>query len=238
MLLLLLWPGAAFGAHPLITDDTGTQGAGNVQIELNGEYAKGGGDSATEIAATVSVGLAEDVDIVLSVPYQFLRSDDGQGGKISEDGVADAGVELKWMFYEGESVGFAVKPGVTVPTGDEEKGLGDGKASYGLVFIATKDFGLSAVHLNVGFTRNGEEFRDVWHYSLAAEYGVAENLVLVGNIGGETNPDRGSDTHPLFILGGLIYSVSEDVDVDIGIKAGLNGAEADYAALAGLAFRI
>lgn len=233
-----MWHGVAFGAHPLITDDTGTQGAGKLQIELNGEYAKDGGDSTIEIGATVSVGLRENMDLVLSVPYKFLRVTGEQDGKVSEDGVSDTGVEMKWMFYERESLSFAIKPGATIPTADEGKGLGDGKASYSLVLITTKEFDSSAMHLNIGFTRNSEGLRDVWHYSLAAECGIAENLVLVGNIGGETNPDWGSDTHPAFVLGGLIYSVSEDVDIDVGIKAGLNRAEADYAVLAGMALRI
>lgn len=35
-------------AHPLITDDTGTQGAGKVQIEANGEY---GSDRETALGA-------------------------------------------------------------------------------------------------------------------------------------------------------------------------------------------
>lgn len=230
-----MWHGVAFGAHPLITDDAGTQGAGKVQLELNGEYAKDGGDSTTEVGATVSVGLGEDVDLVLSMPYQFLRVTDEQGETVTEDGISDAGVELKWMFYKRESLSFAIKPGATIPTGDEEKGLGDGKASYSLVLIATKEFDSLATHLNVGFTRNRDELRDIWHCSLAAEYGLAENVVLVGNIGVETNPDWGADTHPAFVLGGLIYSVSEDLDVDVGIKAGLNEAEADYAVLAGVA---
>ncbi|MEJ2254204.1 MAG: transporter [Nitrospirota bacterium] len=238
VMLLLLWHGVAFGAHPLITDDTGTQGAGKMQIEVNGEYAREGGDSDAEVGAIVSFGLGEDMDLVLSAPYQFLRFTGEQGGKTSEEGFSDIGGELKWRFYERGSLGFAVKPGVTIPTGDEEKGLGEGEASYGLVLITTKTFGSSAVDVNIGFIRNREELRDIWLYSLAGEYGLAENLVLVGNVGGQTNPDPGSDTHPAFVLGGLIYSVSDGLDIDAGMKAGLNGAEADYAVLAGMALRI
>jgi hypothetical protein len=238
VMLLLLWHGVAFGAHPLITDDTGTQGAGKMQIEVNGEYARDGGDADAEVGAIVSFGLGEDMDLVLSAPYQFLRFTGEQGGEVSEEGISDIGVELKWRFYERGSLGFAVKPGVTIPTGNEEKGLGEGEASYGLVLITTKTFGSSAVDVNIGFIRNREELRDIWLYSLAGEYGLAENLVLVGNVGGQTNPDPGSDTHPAFVLGGLIYSVSDGLDIDAGMKAGLNGAEADYAVLAGMALRI
>ena len=57
------------------------------------------------------------------------------------------------------------------------------------------------IYLNLGYIKNGTELRDIWHYSLAAEYRVTKPLRIVANIGGETNPDRESDTHPLFILG-------------------------------------
>ena len=35
---VILTSGTAFAAHPLITDDTGTQGQGKFQLEVNGEF--------------------------------------------------------------------------------------------------------------------------------------------------------------------------------------------------------
>jgi hypothetical protein len=36
--IFLLFHTVAWGAHPLITDDAGTQGKGKFQIEVNGQY--------------------------------------------------------------------------------------------------------------------------------------------------------------------------------------------------------
>lgn len=235
MFAVFLWCGSAFGAHPLITDDSGTQGAGKFQVELNGEYAKDGGDSTTEVSASVTGGISDNLDLVISAPYQFLRFRDEEGNRITEDGISDIAVELKWRFYEKEGFSLALKPGITFPTGDDEKGIGDGKAAYGAVLIATRELAPAIVHVNLGFTKNRSELRDIWHYSLSAEYEVNENLLLVGNVGVESNPDRGSDTHPVFLLGGLIYSLSDNVDIDFGIKTDLNNAGPDYTVLAGLA---
>jgi hypothetical protein len=44
----------------------------------------------------------------------------------------------------------------------------------------------------------------------------------------ERNPEKTSDIHPAFILGGLIYAVSGNLDIDLGVKAGLNMTETDY----------
>jgi hypothetical protein len=66
---------------------------------------------------------------------------------------------------------------------------------------------------------------------------VVKNLKLVGNIGIERNPEKASSRHPAFILGGLIYSISENIDVDFGVKGGLNKPETDFTLLSGIAFR-
>jgi hypothetical protein len=242
-IVLLVTAGSAFAAHPLITDDTGTQGKGNFQLELNSEFAHEDEDGATEDAfeftSVLSYGIVDTVDIVLGIPYQHIRlKEDGQ--KDTEDGLSDISLELKWRFYEKDGLSFALKPGLTLPTGDDEKGLGAGKVTYSAFFITTKEIEPWAFHLNLGYIRNenkADERKNLWHASVAAEYGITEKLMLVGNTGIEQNADRNVNTHPAFILGGVIYSLSENLDIDFGVKAGLNEPETDYAILAGLAWR-
>jgi len=233
----------SYAAHPLVTDDTGTQGKGGVQLELNSEFAhedeEGATEDAFEFASVLSYGIADTVDIVLGIPYQHISlKEDGQ--KDTEDGLSDISLELKWRFYEKDGLSFALKPGLTLPTGDDEKGLGAGKVTYSAFFIATKELEPWAFHLNLGYIRNenkADERKNLWHASLAGSVEAIKDLSLVANIGIEQNADRNVNTHPAFILGGLIYSVSEHVDIDFGVKAGLNEPETDYAILAGLAWR-
>jgi len=79
--------------------------------------------------------------------------------------------------------------------------------------------------------------KDIWHVSLASQLEVVKDLSAVANAGMERNSDKTSNTHPAFVLGGFIYSLNESVDIDAGVKAGLNRAEADYTLLAGLTYR-
>jgi hypothetical protein len=179
------------------------------------------------------------VDIVLGIPYQHIRlKEDGQ--KNTEDGLLDISLELKWCFYEKDGLSFALKPGITLPTGDDERGLGAGKVTYSAFFITTKEIEPWAFHLNLGYIRNenrADERKDLWHASLAGSVEAIKDLSLVANVGIERNTDRNVNTHPAFILGGVIYSLSENLDIDFGLKAGLNKPETDYAVLAGLAWR-
>lgn len=233
----------AYAAHPLITDDTGTQGRGKHQLEVNAEYGRDKDDGVTtkttQFASTLTYGISDPLDIILGIPYQHNRIEDA-GMVTKGDGISDLCLEAKWRFYEKDGLGLALKPGVTLPTGDNDKGLGAGKVTYHLFFIATKEIKPWAFHLNLGYTRNenkNDETKDLWHASLASTVDVIKDLKIVGNIGIETNADRNATVHPAFILGGLIYSISENLDMDFGVKAGMNRAEPDYTLLAGITLR-
>ena len=242
-----------FAAHPLITDDAGTQGKGKFQVEVNSEFnyhrEKEEGVTTKEtgggIGAILSYGILDNIDIVLGMPFQWFKvREDGE--LISrESGISDLSLELKWRFFEKEGLSFTLKPGITLPTGNEKKGLGNGRPSYALTFITTKESGAWRFHFNLGYMRNEYKLRedkeanrkDIWHVSLASEVEVLKDLRVVGNIGMERNPDKSSNKHPAFILGGIIYSISENVDIDIGVKGGLNKTETDFTILTGIAFK-
>jgi hypothetical protein len=246
----VLTAGPTFAAHPLITDDTGTQGKGKAQIEFSGEYdhdSKNGITTNTLVFPTIPVlsyGIGETVDFVHGVPYEHIEIKQA-GGTTTQRGISDVSLQLKWRFFEKNGLSFAVKPGVTLPTGNEDKGLGNGKASYSVFFITTKDMTPWAFHLNAGYIRNEYKLpaaedanrKDIWNVSLASQVDIVKGLKAVANIGIERNPDKTLDSDPAFLLGGFIYSITEDLDVDFGVKKALNKPETDIAYLAGVTMR-
>jgi hypothetical protein len=246
--MLLLFHAVVWGAHPLITDDTGTQGKGKFQVEVSGQYdsdketVSGVSAEATggQIATTFSYGFIENADLVLSLPYQWGKVKADGVTVYDENGVSDMTVEVKWRFFEKDGLSLALKPGVRIPTGNDEKGLGTGRTGYHAFFIGSKEAAPWSFHVNVGYIGNenkADEEKNIWHASFAATYEVVKNLKLVGNIGIERNRDKTADKDPAFLLGGVIYSVTERFDVDFGVKCGLNAAEADWSLMAGMAFR-
>ena len=64
--------GIGHGAHPLITDDTGTQGKGKFQIEINYEFSheSSGGlrENVHEMETVLSSGIVDTVDLVVGLP--------------------------------------------------------------------------------------------------------------------------------------------------------------------------
>lgn len=241
--IVAFWAGSAFGAIPLITDDTGTQGEGRFQVEVFGEYGHDKKESVTnedaDFAVTLTYGISKPVDVVLTVPYQSWQTGD-PGSEDRGDGLSDLAIETKWRFYDNGGLSFALKPGFTIPTGDDEKDLGSGKLDYYLYFIASKEMDPWALDVNLAYIRNnnGEDDReDIWHASLAFTLDAGKEVKLVGDIGIETNPDRWSAGAPAYVMGGLIYSPRGNLDLGIGLKSGLTRAETDIAVRGGVTWR-
>jgi hypothetical protein len=246
--MFLLFHAVAWGAHPLITDDAGTQGKGKFQTEVSGQHDSDketvNGVSAEltggQIATTLSYGVIENADLVLSLPYQWDKVKEGGVTVYDEKGVSDMTFEVKWRFFEKDGLSLALKPGVKIPTGNDEKGLGAGRTGYQAFFIGSKEAAPWAFHVNVGYIGNEnktDEEKNIWHASFATTCEVVKNLKLVGNIGIERNRDKTADKDPAFLLGGVIYSVTERFDIDFGVKYGLNAAETDWSLMVGTAFR-
>lgn len=250
--LFLLLGGTALAAHPLVTDDTGTHAAGKYQLEMNGEAGfdrqRHGGvvtkTTTQQVAAILSAGVAETVDIVVGVPWQWNREKQDGSPVVAVNGGGDASLELKWRFFERPGFSLAAKPGITLPTGDARRGVGSGRVCGGVTLIATKEFAPLALHLNAAYLRN--EFRreqdrqtgrrDSGHVSLAVQTEIVKNLQLAAEIGLESNGARSASVWPIFVIGGVIYALNGTLDLDLGLKGGLNDPAPDVALLAGLSW--
>ena len=170
----LLLPTAAWAMHPLITDDAGTLGRGKYQFEVNGQYdhdEEGSVESTGyQMAAGQSYGVTDTIDLVAGIPYLWAKEKDSGVEVSNENGVSDASLDVKWHFFEKNGLSLAMKPGLALPTGNEEKGLGSGKVGYHVYAIASKEVDPWAIHVNLGYIRNENDTDDrvnLWHASLA-----------------------------------------------------------------------
>jgi len=246
---LLLMTTSAFAGHPLVTDDTGTQGKGKGQVEVGFSYFydKDKVDETTtyksdggDLSVGITVGVLDTVDIVMGLPYAWSSLEENDVRIDHTDGISDITFDVKWRFFEKNGWSLALKPGVSLPTGDEDKGLGAGRAGYRLFLVGTKEFEPFAVHVNAGYMRNENNFderTDLWLASVACEIEVIKELKLLANIGIERNPDPSSDNPLAFALAGISYNLSDKITIDTGLKYGLTAAETDWTALTGVTVR-
>ncbi len=247
LILGLLLSSPSFGARPLVTDDSGTAGKGNLAAEfgveafswkdrVDGVRVK---ETGTEASAVFTYGVSETVDVVAGFPYGWGKGKEDGTTVFDENGISDISLEMKWRFFEKNNFGLALKPGLTFPTGDYKKSFGSGHVTYGLTFIASRELEPFAFHLNAGYARNEnklDERKDLWSASIAATYEPVKNLNLVGNLGFERNADPATRTAPAFALVGLNYAINEYITLDAGYKFGLNKQEVDRSIVAGMTF--
>lgn len=235
--------GCVHAAHPLITEDSGTQGRGKFQLELtyddHHDRERGVRDRSGAAASILTYGLRENLDIALGLAH--LRNETTGGGASShESGRGDSQLFVKWRFHEKESVSFALKPYLNFPDGDSARGMGSGRRTYGLDFVASMEKERWAYHFHTGYLKNRnkvDEREDIVHLSAAAVYQATGKLKLVADAGTDTNRDKSSNSWPALLVTAVIYSPREWLDFDAGAHFGLNRAAADYALLAGITLR-
>jgi hypothetical protein len=223
--------------HPLITEDTGTQGAGRFELEMGVESARDGDLRAIEFGPQLSYGLLSNLDLIVRPTFVENRIV-GAGGS-RERGLGDASIDGKWRFFDDDVVSFGTRGGLTVATGDADRGLGAGKTSLHGVLIAelTRDpWNLIA---NLGYASNptSGERRNLWHVSAATICHVKEDLQLTGEVAADSNPDPTRATWPAVSRFGLIASVASWLDVDVGYQFRLNHAAPSQVILAGATVR-
>lgn len=230
-------PASAF--HPLISEDTGFLGKDVRQAELGFEHAvsKEGPDVYSNTgSAELSYGLFDKVDILLSAPWQGWNSHG-----VSESGLGDVALETK--FPVGDKAGWtlALKPGFSLPAGDEAKSLGAGKGGVWLYGIAGRVAGPWHLYLNAGYLLNRnsvDEEENIFKASAAAALEVAPGLMVSGDLAAETNPDKDSSTPPASGVLGLIWSPYPTLDLDAGLKLGLTEPADDVGLLLGITLRL
>src|SRR3954469_7119584 len=142
VLIALALPALAYAAHPILTEDTGTQGAGKFELEMG--FAARQGDPSIPgrgnvFAPQFSIGVTDSLDLI------------GQGFWLSQTptqsptvlGSGDTTLDVKWRFYQKDNLAFAVRAGLDVPTGDVTTGLGAGALgghAIGVVGVTLGDY--------------------------------------------------------------------------------------------------
>jgi len=227
----------AIAGRPLSTDDAWTVEKGQFQLETGFDLARQDNhDREISPSLTLSYGLLENMDIGVGSSYLFVRPKGGE----NENGLGDTEIKLKYRLL-GKKIwmpAFAIAGKVKIPTASESRGLGSGKADFGLNAVFTKELSKSFVlHLNLGYSFIGEHGADnEMNYSGAAQFILSDKWGLVGEIVGVNNFNGHKRDDPISGLIGTYYLITENIIWDAGIEIGMNKAAPDYRLTTGLTF--
>ncbi len=174
----------AQGGPPLRTDDPGTPGDGNWEINI--AFAVESLEDETEFEAPlldINYGVGDAIQLKFELPWVILH-EDGEGTK---DGLGNSTLGVKWRFLDEDPDGLSmsVYPQFEFknPTSSGDRGIVDDRMELFLPVEVQKTFGAFSVNPEIGIlVREGQ--RDQWVCGLAAGYEATPCLDLLGEIHG------------------------------------------------------
>jgi Putative MetA-pathway of phenol degradation len=183
-----------------------------------------------QAAAVLSYGISDSADLQAGVNWQDIGAERGAG---------DAIAAVKWRFWEREPWSLALRAGLTLPTGDEERGMGNGRATWAALLIGQYEGERWIFLSHLGYRRNRNDVGSrgsIGEISGAVLYKATEALKLLIDATRTTNPDPASDQALRQMVVGFIWSLSKDLDLDAGLRRG-NEPAIDKALMAGVTLR-
>ncbi len=225
----------AYAAHPLVTEDTGTQGVGGNQVEVNTDWLKDEGVKSRTSTVTLTRGIQENLDVFLNTPYALSEP----------NGFNDVSLGFKWRFLEADGLSLGLKPEYRIASGDQEKSLGDGRSGEALTFMVQYELGPMTWLFNIGSerhrfsdpTKQQENRRYINKSSVAMLYELNEQWHVLLDSGVRSHQTKAEKTDPQFAVFGLIHHVNDDLDLDVGYKKSLNHTETDRQIGVGVTYR-
>jgi hypothetical protein len=220
-------------AHPLVTEDTATQGTANLEIENGFSYARSNG-SVFEYQPQLSVGLTPTLDLIVQPAYFDVRS---AGSDVH--GLGDTNFDSKWRFFGSKPWSFGVRAGLGLPTNQHDLGL-PGSVSKHALLVATYDEAPITIHLNAGMTITPDTAglkSNSGHFSAALMWALDEKLILTAEAAADANPDLQHSSWGGSTLAGIIFTARPGLDLDFGFQFHFNSAIAPRTWLGGITYR-
>lgn len=226
--------GTAHAAHPLQTDDTGTQDQDHWQLEFNADRTVTretdgvGHDVAKEVNATLTYGVTPTLDVFFNLPWSWLdQRNPENGGRDRVSGQGELALGLKWRAWargsEGDRWSLGVKTELLLPTSADERGIGAGRTNLAVTGLLNYEWQDWTFLGNLSLATNrvpnapDQQRATVAGISSAALFKVAAAWRLALDMG----VTQGAETNAAnvrYVLLGVIYSPKDTLDFDMGLR--------------------
>jgi len=224
-LLSLVLAGTAYAGPPFITDDPEPVELHHWEVYLASQpFHNADGWSGTLPHLEVNYGLAPDLQVHVIAPLAF----DKPRGESMHYGYGDTELGFKYRFIQEtpDCPMVGIFPLLELPTGDADRGLGNGKTQGFLPVWLQKSFGPWSTYGGGGYWFHpGTDNRDYWYTGWQVQRKITEEFALGMEVFHETPKtlNGGSDT---VVQLGAIYDFSENYHLMGSVGHTVQGASA------------
>jgi hypothetical protein len=211
VLVAILWlipAAAAFGGPPFRTDDPVPVGYHHSEAYLfSAGTIEADGTSGVGPAVEFNYGPLPDVMLHLIAPMAY----DAPKGEASHFGYGDTELGIKYRFVHETDVlpMIGTFPLLEIPTGNEDRGLGNGEAQWFLPIWIQKDIGKWTTYGGGGYWINpGPGNKNYWFSGILLQYSFSESFYLGGEYFYQTADTVDNEDSHGFNLGGSLPLVS------------------------------
>ena len=224
LLALVFASGPTHAAHPLISEDTGTQGTGKFELELGTETSHVQGDRIHELDPQLSFGARDDIDLIARPTYFWLHgaAADAAGRR---SGFGTTGLDFKWRAIERAPWAFGVRAGADLPT--SQGGIGPHEGGGHIVAIATYEVEALMATANAAYSHLPQDVgfaarRDIVRFSGGALARVGDAVRIAGDLVIAQSSEALDRTWPVVGIVGFIATLPWGFDVDAGVQVPIN----------------
>jgi Putative MetA-pathway of phenol degradation len=195
---------AAWAGPPFFTDDPEPVEYRHGEIYAASQYIQArDGKSATLPHFEFNYGVAPNTMLHLITPFLYVKPE----GEPSQYGYGDTELGIKFRFiHETDSIPMVgTFPLIEWPTGDSDRGLGNGQAQIFLPLWLQKSWGPWTTYGGAGYWINqGEGNKNWWYFGWLLQREISEQFVLGGEIFHRTISEEGGEASTGFNLGAVI----------------------------------
>ena len=208
---------SVFAGPPFLTDDPVPVDYHHGEVYLFSTGTReADGTSGVGPAVEFNYGPLPDTMLHIIAPMAY----DAPEGESSHFGYGDTELGIKYrIVHQTDLVPMiGVFPLVEIPTGNQDKGLGNGKAQYFFPVWLQKDFGKWTTYGGGGYWINpGEGNKNYWFTGILLQYSFSETFYLGGEVFHQTADTVDGKASNGFNLGGGLPLVG---DVQLLFSAG------------------
>lgn len=223
LFLLCLINHSAWAGPPFMTDDPEPVEYHHWEIYIASQWTteKGSGTVGTLPHIDANYGIAKDLHLHVQIPIIFCSF----SNSLTQYGLGDMEAGFKYRFINEDDDGWrpqiAIYPTIDFPTGDSNKGLGEGQTKIFLPLWLQKKWGDWTTYGGGGYWYHpSDNTKDYLYIGWVLQRDISKTLTFGAEIFNTSPKTKGTNSETGFNIGGFInlnkehhilYSVGRDI---------------------------